>query len=65
VPEPLRKYLPGAVDFIPFTKDLPKNSTSMTWGKEDQGKGKKGKKASAAGGAGSADAAEAIKGLAV
>lgn len=28
VPEPLRKYLPGAVDFIPFTKELPKNSTS-------------------------------------
>ncbi|CCU76687.1 unnamed protein product [Blumeria hordei] len=29
VPEPLRKYLPGAVDFIPFTKDLPKDSTSQ------------------------------------
>ncbi|RDA84671.1 hypothetical protein CP532_3509 [Ophiocordyceps camponoti-leonardi (nom. inval.)] len=29
VPEPLRKYLPGAPDFIPFTKDLPKESTSL------------------------------------
>jgi seryl-tRNA synthetase len=29
VPEPLRKYLPGAPEFIPFTKDLPKDSTSQ------------------------------------
>jgi len=29
VPEPLRKYLPGAPDFIPFTKELPKDSTSQ------------------------------------
>lgn len=29
VPEPLRKYLPGAPDFIPFSKDLPKDSTSQ------------------------------------
>jgi seryl-tRNA synthetase len=29
VPEPLRKYLPGASAFIPFTKDLPKDSTSL------------------------------------
>ncbi|RKF62984.1 Serine--tRNA ligase, cytoplasmic [Erysiphe neolycopersici] len=29
VPEPLRKYLPGAVDFIPFSKELPKDSTSL------------------------------------
>jgi seryl-tRNA synthetase len=63
VPEPLRKYLPGAVDFIPFTKELPKNSTSMTWGKEDQGKAKKGKKTPAP--AGPADAAEKIKDLKV
>lgn len=28
VPEPLRKYLPGAPEFIPFTKELPKGSTS-------------------------------------
>ncbi|KAL8404082.1 hypothetical protein RB594_009078 [Gaeumannomyces avenae] len=25
VPEPLRKYLPGAPDFIPFTRELPKD----------------------------------------
>ncbi|POS85039.1 seryl-tRNA synthetase, partial [Erysiphe pulchra] len=29
VPEPLRKYLPGAIDFIPFSKELPKDSTSL------------------------------------
>ncbi|PSS10618.1 hypothetical protein M430DRAFT_69088 [Amorphotheca resinae ATCC 22711] len=29
VPEPLRKYLPGAPEFIPFTKELPKDSTSQ------------------------------------
>lgn len=29
VPEPLRKYLPGAPTFIPFTKDLSKDSTSQ------------------------------------
>lgn len=29
VPEPLRKYLPGAPEFIPFTKELPKESTSQ------------------------------------
>jgi seryl-tRNA synthetase len=29
VPVPLRKYIPGAPDFIPFTKDLPKDSTSQ------------------------------------
>ncbi|KAK7749888.1 Cytosolic seryl-tRNA synthetase [Cytospora paraplurivora] len=28
VPEPLRKYLPGAPDFIPYTKELPKDTTS-------------------------------------
>jgi seryl-tRNA synthetase len=64
VPEPLRKYLPGAVDFIPFTKELPKNSTSTTWGKEDQGKSKKVKKAPATA-TGPAEAAEKIKELAV
>ncbi|CZT06110.1 probable serine-tRNA ligase, cytosolic [Rhynchosporium graminicola] len=37
VPEPLRKYIPGAVDFIPFTKDLPKDSTSQ----KTKGKGEK------------------------
>lgn len=29
VPEPLRKYLPGAPEFIPFTKELPKDTTSQ------------------------------------
>jgi seryl-tRNA synthetase len=24
IPEPLRKYLPGAPEFIPFTKEVPK-----------------------------------------
>lgn len=28
VPEVLRKYLPGEPDFLPFVKELPKNSTS-------------------------------------
>ncbi|AET39919.1 serine--tRNA ligase SES1 Ecym_5142 [Eremothecium cymbalariae DBVPG len=28
VPEVLRKYIPGEPSFIPFTKELPKNSTS-------------------------------------
>jgi len=29
VPEPLRKYLPGSPEFIPFTKELPKDTTSQ------------------------------------
>lgn len=29
MPEPLQKYLPGAPAHIPFTKDLPKDSTSQ------------------------------------
>ncbi|EFY91507.1 putative serine-tRNA ligase, cytosolic [Metarhizium acridum CQMa 102] len=29
VPEPLRKYLPGAPEFIPFAKELSKESTSQ------------------------------------
>lgn len=29
MPEPLRKYLPGAPEFIPFSKELPKDSTSQ------------------------------------
>lgn len=32
IPEPLRKYLPGAPDFIPFTQELAANSTSMKRG---------------------------------
>ncbi|PBP20509.1 seryl-tRNA synthetase [Diplocarpon rosae] len=29
VPEPLRKYLPGTPEFLPFTKELPKDTTSQ------------------------------------
>jgi seryl-tRNA synthetase len=29
VPEPLRKYIPGMPEFIPYTRDLPKDSTSQ------------------------------------
>ncbi|CDK27518.1 unnamed protein product [Kuraishia capsulata CBS 1993] len=29
IPEVLRKYIPGEPDFIPFIKELPKNSTSQ------------------------------------
>ncbi|KAA8572914.1 hypothetical protein EYC84_003467 [Monilinia fructicola] len=29
VPAPLRKYLPGAPEFIPFSKELPKDTTSQ------------------------------------
>ena len=39
MPEPLRKYLPGAPEFIAFTKDLPKDTTSQ------KAKGKAGDKA--------------------
>lgn len=28
VPEVLRKYIPGEPEFLPFVKELPKNSTS-------------------------------------
>ncbi|KAA8915957.1 hypothetical protein TRICI_001874 [Trichomonascus ciferrii] len=28
IPEPLRKYIPGEPDFIPYVKELPKDSTS-------------------------------------
>ncbi|CAN8095725.1 unnamed protein product [Discula destructiva] len=34
IPEPLRKYLPGAPDFIPFSKELPKETTSQKKTKE-------------------------------
>ncbi|KAI8633126.1 seryl-tRNA synthetase [Xylariaceae sp. FL1651] len=48
VPEPLRKYIPGAPEFIPFTKELPKDTTSQkTKGKADKG-GAKAKVAAAA-----------------
>lgn len=28
VPVPLRKYIPGAPEFLPYTRELPKDSTS-------------------------------------
>jgi seryl-tRNA synthetase len=32
VPEVLRKYIPGTPEFIPFSKELSKESTSMKRG---------------------------------
>ncbi|KAI2608336.1 seryl-tRNA synthetase [Hypoxylon fragiforme] len=62
VPEPLRKYIPGAPDFIPFTKELPKDTTSA----KAKGKGDKGvKQKAAAAGAAVAEAGEKLKDLAV
>lgn len=29
VPEVLRKYIPGNPEFLPYTKELPKDSTSL------------------------------------
>ncbi|KAJ2900192.1 Cytosolic seryl-tRNA synthetase [Zalerion maritima] len=40
VPKPLRKYLPGMPEFIPFTKELPKESTSTRTKAGKQGGGK-------------------------
>lgn len=34
IPEPLRKYLPGAPDFIPFSRELPKETTAQKKTKE-------------------------------
>lgn len=35
VPEPLRKYLPGAPEFIEYTKELPKDTTSTRMKKKE------------------------------
>lgn len=59
VPEPLRKYLPGAPDFIPFTKELPKDTTSAKQKAKDN-KAPKAKAAAAAQSAAGA-AAEAVE----
>ncbi|CAK7269081.1 Cytosolic seryl-tRNA synthetase [Sporothrix epigloea] len=62
IPEPLRKYLPGAPDFLPFTKELPKDSTSQKKAKSAD-KGAK-PKVTAAVGAAAAEvtkAADALK----
>jgi seryl-tRNA synthetase len=63
VPEVLRKYLPGAPEFIPFTKELPKDSTSQkAKGKVDKPP-KQTKTAPASGP--SAEAADKLKNLMV
>lgn len=60
MPEPLRKYLPGAPEFIPFTKELPKDSTSQ----KVKGKVEKAPKPVAASvGGGATEAAEKPKNL--
>ncbi|EFX01289.1 seryl-tRNA synthetase [Grosmannia clavigera kw1407] len=67
IPEPLRKYLPGAPDFLPFTKELPKDSTSQkAKAKSDKG-GAKQKVAAAAGAASDAvnKAADKLKDVTV
>lgn len=38
MPEPLRKYIPGSPEFLPYTKELPKGTTSQ------KSKGKQGSK---------------------
>ena len=42
MPEVLRKYIPGQPSFIPYTKELPKDSTSQK-AKEKPNGGVKGK----------------------
>ncbi|KAI0167055.1 seryl-tRNA synthetase [Hypoxylon sp. FL1284] len=62
VPEPLRKYIPGTPDFIPFSKELPKDTTSA----KAKAKAEKGAKQKvAAAGAAVAEAGEKLKNLAV
>jgi len=56
----LRKYLPGAPEFIPFSKELPKDSTSQ---KVKQKAPKEAKAKVAAAGPVSAEGAEKIKNL--
>ncbi|KAG0648432.1 Seryl-tRNA synthetase [Hyphodiscus hymeniophilus] len=59
VPEPLRRYLPGEPDFLPFTKELPKDSTSQ------KVKGKAPKPKGAAGAGGAKEAGDKLKDLKV
>ncbi|TGO37315.1 hypothetical protein BHYA_0100g00150 [Botrytis hyacinthi] len=62
VPEPLRKYLPGAPEFIPFSKELPKDTTSQ----KAKGKVEKAPKPKVAPvGATPAEAAEKLKDMSV
>ncbi|OQE32254.1 hypothetical protein PENSTE_c001G03755 [Penicillium steckii] len=39
VPEPLRKYIPGAPEFLPYVKDLPKDTTSARVKAKKEAKG--------------------------
>lgn len=39
VPEVLRKYIPGQPEFLPYVKELPKDSTSLKAKGKDQSKG--------------------------
>lgn len=42
VPQVLRKYIPGQPEFLPYTKELPKDSTSLkAKGKAEMAKGGK------------------------
>ncbi|KAG8623954.1 hypothetical protein KVT40_008930 [Elsinoe batatas] len=41
VPEVLRKYIPGQPEFLPYTKELPKDSTSLKAKGQAEGKGAK------------------------
>lgn len=47
VPEVLRKYIPGNPTFLPYTRELPKNTTSQK-GKQTTGDKKEGKAATPA-----------------
>jgi seryl-tRNA synthetase len=40
VPEVLRKYIPGQPEFLPYVKELPKDSTSLKAKGKAEGKGK-------------------------
>lgn len=63
MPQVLQKYLPGAPEFIPFSKELPKDTTSQkAKSKTDKGGAKQ--KAAAAGAA-AAEAAEKVKSMVV
>ena len=41
MPEPLRKYIPGAPEFLPYTRELPKDTTSQKKGKQQSAGGAK------------------------
>ena len=43
VPEVLRKYIPGQPDFLPYTRALPKDSTSQRAAKNPGADGAAGK----------------------